>query len=101
MNSEKAVEDFKRAVELNPKFVLSSVQCCYAQYLHAKQISNELDAEKYLKKLKEFVIEQPNNSESYTLYAQVYILVFFYHIISNLYKIFIIVVKGFIRKRSL
>ncbi|XP_025425976.1 mitochondrial import receptor subunit TOM70 [Sipha flava] len=70
MNSEKAVEEFKRAVELNPKFVLSSVQCCYAQYLHAKQMSNELDAEKYLRKLKEFVIKHPDHAESYTLYAQ-------------------------------
>jgi predicted Zn-dependent protease len=76
MNSEKAVEEFKRAVELNPKFVLSSVQCCYAQYLHAKQMSNELDAEKYLRKLKEFVIKHPDHAESYTLYAQVYMFVF-------------------------
>lgn len=71
MNSEKAVEEFKRAVELNPKFVLSNVQCCYAQYLHANHMSNELDIEKYLRKLKGFVIKYPDNAESYTLYAQV------------------------------
>ncbi|XP_050441648.1 mitochondrial import receptor subunit TOM70-like [Adelges cooleyi] len=70
MNSEKAVEDFRKAVELNPKFVLSSVQSCYAQYMHAKQMSNEMDVEKYLRKLKEFVIKHPDNAESYTLYAQ-------------------------------
>lgn len=71
MNTEKAVEEFKKAVELNPKFVLSNVQCCYAQYLHANQTSNELDAEKYLKKLKECIIKYPDHAESYTLYAQV------------------------------
>lgn len=71
MNTEKAVEEFKKAVELNPKFVLSNVQCCYAQYLHAKQVSNELDVEKYLRKLKGFVNKYPDNAESYTLYAQV------------------------------
>lgn len=84
MNSEKAVEEFKRAVELNPKFVLSNVQCCYAQYLHAKQMSNELDTEKFLRKLKGFVIKYPDNAESYTLYAQVKINIlhyFMYHII--------------------
>ncbi|VVC38199.1 Tetratricopeptide repeat,Tetratricopeptide repeat-containing domain,Tetratricopeptide-like helical [Cinara cedri] len=70
MNTEKAVEEFKKAVELNPKFVLSNIQCCYAQYLHAKQVSNELDVEKFLRKLKEFVIKYPDNAESYTLYAQ-------------------------------
>jgi len=71
MNSEKAVDDFKRAVELNPKFILSNVQCCYAQYLHAKHTSNELDIEKFLNKLKGFVIKYPDYTESYTLYAQV------------------------------
>lgn len=75
MNSEKAVEEFERAVKLNPKFVLSNVQCCYAQYLHAKQMSNEHDADKYLRRLKEFVIKYPDHAESYTLYAQVIIVV--------------------------
>lgn len=70
MNSEKAVEEFKRAVELNPKFILSNVQCCYAQYLHAKHTSNELDSEKFLNKLKGFIIKYPDYAESYTLYAQ-------------------------------
>lgn len=71
MNSEKAVEEFKKAVELNPQFILSSVQCCYAQYLHAKQMSNSLDAEKFLNRLKAFIIKYPDHAESYTLYAQV------------------------------
>lgn len=71
MNTEKAVEEFKRAVELNPKFILSSVQYCYAQYLHAKQTSNDLSAEKYIRKLKDFIIKYPDHAESYTLYAQV------------------------------
>lgn len=71
MNSEKAVEEFKRAVELNPTFILSNVQCCYAQYLHAKHTSNVLDTEKFLNKLKGFVIKYPDYVESYTLYAQV------------------------------
>lgn len=70
MNSEKAVEEFKRAVELNPTFILSNVQCCYAQYLHAKHMSNVLDTEKFLNKLKGFVIKYPDYVESYTLYAQ-------------------------------
>ncbi|XP_050547936.1 mitochondrial import receptor subunit TOM70-like isoform X3 [Daktulosphaira vitifoliae] len=70
MNSEKAVEDFKKAVELNPTFVLSSVQSCYAQYIHAKQTSNEMDAEKFIRKLKNFIINHPDHAESYTLYAQ-------------------------------
>lgn len=76
MNCEKAVEEFKRAVELNPKFVLTNVQCCYAQYLHSKQMSNELDAEKYLRRLKGFILKYPNHAESYTLYAQVKIIIF-------------------------
>jgi len=75
MNTEEAVEEFKKAVELNPKFVLSNVQCCYAQYLHANQTSNVLAAEKYLRQLKGFVIKYPDNAESYTLFAQVKIYV--------------------------
>lgn len=71
MNTEKAVEEFKRAVELNPSFILSSVQYCYAKYLHAKQTSNDLAAEKYIRKLKNFIIQYPDHAESYTLYAQV------------------------------
>lgn len=71
MNSEKAVEDFKRAVELNPKFMLSNVQSCYAQYIHAKHTSNEYDMAKYLHLLKSFVSKNPNYAETYTLYAQV------------------------------
>lgn len=76
MNGEKAVEEFKKAVEMNPQFILSSVQCCYAQYLYAKQMSNELDVEKFLRKLKDFIIKYPNHDESYTLYAQVNIIYF-------------------------
>jgi len=85
MSCEKAVEDFKRAVELNPKFILSNVQCCYAQYLHAKHTSNELDSEKFLNKLKGFVIKYPDYAESYTLYAQVIINInqYFSSILSN------------------
>lgn len=71
MNSEKSVENFKRAIELNPKFILSSIQGCYAQYLNAKHKSNELEAEKFMRKLKGFIIKYPEQSESYTLYAQV------------------------------
>jgi len=83
MNSEKAVEEFKRAVELNPTFILSNVQCCYAQYLHAKHTSNVLDTEKFLNKLKGFVIKYPDYVESYTLYAQVKInqKLFFFSIV--------------------
>jgi len=78
MNSEKAVEEFKRAVELNPTFILSNVQYCYAQYLHAKYTSNELDTEKFLNKLKGFVIKYPDYTESYTLYAQVKMNFYFF-----------------------
>lgn len=74
MATEKSVEDFKKAVELNPKFILSNVQCCYAQYIHAKQVNNNSDVEKYLRKLKGFVDQYPDNAESYTLYAQVKII---------------------------
>jgi len=77
-NGEKAVEDFKRSVELNPQFILSAVQCCYAQYLHAKQTSNELDIEKFLRKLKGFIIQYPDHAESYTLYGQVKIILLYF-----------------------
>jgi len=98
MNSEKAVEEFKRAVELNPKFILSNVQCCYAQYLHAKHTSNELDTEKFLNKLKGFIIKYPDYAESYTLYAQVKInCSFFFQYIKQFLNVF----KGIDRKRSI
>lgn len=100
MNTEKAVEEFKRAVELNPKFVLSSVQCCYAQYLHAKQTSNELDAEKFLIKLKGFINKYPDQAESYTLYAQVKINLLLYLLIYCIFTWCFLMV-GFVRKRSI
>jgi len=101
MNGEKAVEDFKKAVELNPHFILSNVQCCYAQYLHAKQTSNELDSEKFLKKLKGFVIKYPDNAESYTLYAQVnQSLHYIYLHIMNILIFVNFSIKGIVRKRS-
>lgn len=84
MNNYKAVEEFKKSVELNPQFILSNVQCCYAQYLLAINTSNEMDAEKFIRKLKEFVIKYPDHAESYTLYAQVKINFFFIIIICKL-----------------
>ncbi|VVC27137.1 Tetratricopeptide repeat,Tetratricopeptide repeat-containing domain,Tetratricopeptide-like helical [Cinara cedri] len=70
MYTEKAVEDFKKSMELNPKIVLYIVQYYFAQYRHAKKVSNELDIEKFLGKLKGFVIKYPNIVNSYTFYAQ-------------------------------
>lgn len=78
MNYEKAIEEYKKAIELNPNFVLSNIECCYAQYLHANQMSNELDVEKYSRKLKEFIFKYPDHTESYTLNAAVYIIIIFF-----------------------
>ncbi|VVC35299.1 Tetratricopeptide repeat-containing domain,Tetratricopeptide-like helical domain, partial [Cinara cedri] len=69
MNTEKSVEDFKKAVELNPEFVLSIVQCYFAQYHHARRVSNELDVAKFLGKLNGFVNKYPDIADGFRLYA--------------------------------
>ncbi|VVC26061.1 Tetratricopeptide repeat,Tetratricopeptide repeat-containing domain,Tetratricopeptide-like helical [Cinara cedri] len=68
--TDKAVEDFKKAVELNPKFVLSIVHYYFAQYRHASKVSNEVDVKKFLNKLKEFVMNYPDIADSFRLYTR-------------------------------
>lgn len=74
MDTEKSIKDFLKAVELNPTFVLSNVQCSYAQYIHAKKVSNYSDIKKYLRQLDGLLEKYPKNTECYTLYAQVTII---------------------------
>lgn len=100
MNHEKAIEEFKRAIKLNPKFGLSYIRCCYAQYNFAKQKSNVLDTEIFLKNLSKCMIKYPNIAENYILYTHVKVNIFHYFIIVIIFKNILTTLLRFCLKKS-
>ncbi|VVC26081.1 Tetratricopeptide repeat,Tetratricopeptide repeat 1,Tetratricopeptide repeat-containing [Cinara cedri] len=70
MNTEEAVKNFKKSLELNPNFVLSTAYYYFAQYRHAKKVSNKLYVEHFLIQLGDFVMNYPNIAESITFYTR-------------------------------
>ncbi|VVC46070.1 Tetratricopeptide repeat,Tetratricopeptide repeat-containing domain,Tetratricopeptide-like helical [Cinara cedri] len=71
MNTNEAVKDLKKSLELNPNFALSIIYYNFAQYCHAKKVSNKLYVEHFLVELGDFVVNYPDISESFALYTQV------------------------------
>ncbi|VVC30119.1 Tetratricopeptide repeat,Tetratricopeptide repeat-containing domain,Tetratricopeptide-like helical [Cinara cedri] len=69
MNTKKAVKDLKKSLELNSNFDLSIIYYYFAQYCHAKRVSNA-NVKHFLIQLGDFVINYPDIPESFTLYTQ-------------------------------
>ena len=67
----EAMNDFSKAVTVNPNFPIAYVQKCYTDYRYAFSIRNMEKMEEVMKAFEEAIQKFPKCSECYTLYAQV------------------------------
>lgn len=69
--TEKARDDFEKAVTLNPDFPIAYVQKCYADYRYAMLTQNVDLLMKNMDEFRKATEKFPNCLEVYILYAQV------------------------------
>lgn len=67
----KALEDFNKAVELNPGFPIAYVQKLYTEYRIASTSGNNSEVPKLIKQFQEAMEKFPKCVETYALFAQV------------------------------
>lgn len=67
----EAMDDFKKAVTLNPNFPIAYGQKCYTDYRYAFQTRNVEKMEEVMNEFRKVIERFPKCSECYTLYAQV------------------------------
>ncbi|KAG7203795.1 hypothetical protein KM043_013814 [Ampulex compressa] len=68
---DKAKADFKKAVDLNPKFGVAYVQKCYADYRFAIATNDLISLKNVLQDFEDAIQKFPDCPECYTLYAQI------------------------------
>lgn len=69
--TEKARQDFQKAVELNPKFLIAVIQKYYTDYKYALEMKDIDLLMKVLQQFRESFVKFPNHAEPYTLFAAV------------------------------
>lgn len=69
--TDKAREDFEKAVKLNPNFPIAYVQKCYADYRYAMLTQNIELLVKNMEEFRKATEKYPNCMEVFVLYAQV------------------------------
>uniref|UniRef100_A0AAR5QAB5 Mitochondrial import receptor subunit TOM70 n=2 Tax=Dendroctonus ponderosae TaxID=77166 RepID=A0AAR5QAB5_DENPD len=69
--TEKARQDFQKAVELNPKFLIAVIQKYYTDYKYALELKDVDLLMKVLQQFRESFVKFPNQAEPYTLFAAV------------------------------
>lgn len=67
----EAIEDFEKAVQLNPNFAIAYVQKCYTEYRWAYATGNVEKSKAIMQTFQEAIRRFPMCSECYTLFAQV------------------------------
>lgn len=67
------MNNFRKAVALDPDFPVTVVQHCYAEYKYAASINDTDTMFHYLKEFENILKRFPDNIECLTLYAQVYL----------------------------
>lgn len=70
-NPSESVNNFRKAVALDPDFPVTAVQHCYAEYKYASSIQDGKNTYHYLKEFDNILKRFPDNIECITLYAQV------------------------------
>lgn len=77
-NTSESVDNFRKAIALDPEFPITVIQHCYAEYKYAIAERNTENMLHYLKEFKQILKKFPDNIDCITLYAQV-IFCFFNH----------------------
>jgi import receptor subunit TOM70 len=67
----EAMNDFNKAVTVNPNFPIAYVQKCYTDYRYAFSTRNMEKMEEVMKAFQQAIQKFPTCSECYTLFAQV------------------------------
>ena len=67
----ESVNNFRKAVALDPEFPVTVVQHCYAEYKYAQSIEDNDGANHHLQEFRNILKRFPGNVECLTLYAQV------------------------------
>jgi tetratricopeptide (TPR) repeat protein len=67
----EAMNDFNKAVTVNPNFPVAYVQKCYTDYRYAFSTRNMEKMEEVMKAFQQAIQKFPHCSECYTLFAQV------------------------------
>ncbi len=70
-NISGSVDNFRKAVALDPDFPVTVVQHNYAEYKFAQMLHKTDDMLHYLNEFKNIISRFPDNVECITLYAQV------------------------------
>jgi import receptor subunit TOM70 len=70
----QAMEDFKKAVTLNPDFPIAYVQKCYTDFRYAYMSQDMNKVQEVTQQFEEALKRFPNCTEAYTLYAQVIVI---------------------------
>lgn len=70
-NTAESVDNFRKAVALDPDFPVTVVQHCYAEFKYASTIQDTDNIFHYLKEFQKILERFPGNIECLTLYAQV------------------------------
>jgi import receptor subunit TOM70 len=69
----EALNDFNKAVTVNPNFPIAYVQKCYTDYRYAFSTRNMEKMEEVMKAFQQAIQKFPKCSECYTLFAQVHL----------------------------
>ena len=69
--TNKALVDFRKAVELQPNFAISQCQKLYTEYRAANSIGDHNTINKVIEGFKELTVRFPKCVETWALYAQV------------------------------
>ena len=70
-NIADAIQDFGKAVSLNPEFPISCVQKLYTEYRAAMESGNQVKIGNVMNSFEEAVSKYPDCVETYALYAQI------------------------------
>ncbi|XKL61484.1 hypothetical protein PGB90_008541 [Kerria lacca] len=70
-NTSESVDNFRKAIALDPEFPITVIQHCYAEYKYAIAERNTENMLHYLKEFKQILKKFPDNIDCITLYAQV------------------------------